>query len=175
LPQNSDTNNIALIGFMAVGKSAVGRRLARRLKKSFVDLDRFIEKIQGKKIAAIFQEKGEPHFRNLEKEALCEVLRENGQVIATGGGVVTDEENLQLLRQRTLLVCLRANIETVLRRAGNGRDRPLMKAADKGKQIEQLMAQRETFYAEADIQVETSGLSIDEVVDKIITHIAKLR
>jgi len=157
---------------MAVGKSAVGRKLARRLKKSFVDLDRFIEKIEGKKIRAIFEEKGEPHFRKLEKEALCEVLRENGQVIATGGGVVTDEENLQLLQDRTLLIWLRANVETVLRRVGSGRERPLMKAADKAKRIQQLMDEREKFYAEAHIQVETSGLTMEEVVDRIIGHIS---
>ena len=156
---------------MAVGKSAVGRKLARRLKKTFVDLDRFIEKIEGKKIRAIFEEKGEQHFRKLEKEALCEVLRENGQVIATGGGVVTDEENLRLLQDRTLIVCLRANVETVLRRAGTGRERPLMKVADKAKRIQQLMDEREKFYAKAHIQVETSGLSMDEVVARIIGHI----
>src|SRR3954462_13570018 len=92
LPQISDNKNIALIGFMAVGKSAVGRKLARRLKKSFVELDRLVEKKEGKKIRTIFEEKGETHFRKLESEALCEVLRENRQVIATGGGVVTDQK-----------------------------------------------------------------------------------
>ncbi|MGH7784081.1 MAG: shikimate kinase, partial [Candidatus Binatia bacterium] len=143
--------NIALIGFMAVGKSAVGRKLARRLKRSFVDLDRFIEKDERKKIRVIFEEKGEPYFRKLEKEALIEVLRENDQVIATGGGVVTDEENLRILQQRSLLVCLRANTETLLRRAGTGKQRPLIKGEDKAKRIEELLHQREPFYADAHV------------------------
>jgi shikimate kinase len=173
LPQISDNKNIALIGFMAVGKSAVGRKLARRLKKSFVDLDRLVEKKEGKKIRTIFEEKGETHFRKLESEALCEVLRENGQVIATGGGVVTDQKNLRLLQQRTVMVWLRADVETVLRRAGSGRQRPLMKGDAKAKGIQELMAQRHTFYAGAQIHVETGGLTIDEVVDKITAHLSR--
>jgi shikimate kinase len=89
--------NIALIGFMAVGKSAVGRNLAKRLQRRFVDLDRLIERAEGKKVAEIFADEGEAYFRRLEKRTLSEVLQNNGQVIATGGGIVMDNENLALL------------------------------------------------------------------------------
>ena len=113
---------------MAVGKSAVGRHLARRLKRRFVDLDRVIEKSAGSKVRQIFSEKGELYFRKLEKEALAQVLGQEGQVIATGGGVIMDEENLNLLRENAFLICLTASADVLLKRAGNGAKRPLLKA-----------------------------------------------
>lgn len=163
------SQNIALIGFMAVGKSAVGRKLARRLKRRFVDLDKTIEKGAGAKIRDIFQAKGERYFRRLEKETLASVLASDGQVISTGGGIVMDEDNLRLLQQRSLLICLRADLNTILRRAGSGKQRPLLMAGDRVERIEELLRQREKYYAHAQIHVDTSNLTVDEVVDKVIT------
>jgi shikimate kinase len=85
------SRNIALIGFMAVGKSAIGRTLAKKLRRRFVDLDRVIEKSEGRKVREIFEHKGEAYFRQLEKQALAEVLEKNNQIIATGGGSVGKE------------------------------------------------------------------------------------
>jgi shikimate kinase len=165
----ADANqNIALIGFMAVGKSAVGRKLARRLKRRFVDLDRVIEKCEGLKVREIFDNKGEPYFRQLEKQALAQVLQENGQVIATGGGVVLDEDNLRLLQERSLIVCLMADVNAIVRRAGSGTQRPLLMTTDKSQRINELLKQRKQYYANAHIQVDTSDLTIDEVVGKIL-------
>jgi shikimate kinase len=165
----ADANqNIALIGFMAVGKSAVGRKLARRLKRRFVDLDRVIEKCEGLKVREIFDNKGEPYFRQLEKQALAQVLQENGQVIATGGGVVLDEDNLRLLQKRSLIVCLMADVNAIVRRAGSGTQRPLLMTTDKSQRIKELLKQRKQYYANAHIQVDTSDLTIDEVVGKIL-------
>ena len=98
---------------MAVGKSAVGRTLARKLGRRFVDLDKIIEKSEGMKVKDIFSRKGESYFRRAEKRALAEVLFEGEQVIATGGGVVIDEENLRLLREKSFLVCLTAAPEVL--------------------------------------------------------------
>ncbi len=167
MPQDSK-KNIALTGFMAVGKTAVGRNLARRLKRRFVDLDKVIEKTAGMKVREIFSRKGELFFRQLEKETLAQVLRQNGQVIATGGGVVMDEDNLRLLLERSLLVCLSASPEVLLRRVGSGRQRPLLAAADKAKRIKDLLKQREKNYASAHAFVDTSDLTVDQVVEKII-------
>ena len=167
MPQNS-IQNIALTGFMAVGKSAVGRTLARRLKRRFVDLDRLIEKSAGLKVRQIFSQKGEPYFRQLEKETLAQVLAQEGQIIATGGGVVMDEENLNLLRQKTHLVCLTAATAVLLERAGNGAKRPLLKGTSRRERIEELLQQREKKYAMAHVSVDTSDLTVDQVVDKII-------
>ena len=109
---------------MAAGKSAVGRNLAKRLRRRFIDLDRMIEKRAGLKVREIFELKGEPYFRELEKQTLADLVQQPGNVIATGGGVVMDEENLQLLKDKTLLVCLTASTETILARVGNGAKRP---------------------------------------------------
>lgn len=153
---------------MAVGKSAVGRSLAKKLGLRFVDLDRLIEKTEGKKVAEIFAQKGEPYFRRLEKQTLAEVLRGDGQVIATGGGVVVDEENLALLRERALMVRLSASVDVLLSRSGGKTQRPLLSGADRRGKIEQLLAERESRYAQAQATIDTSDLTIGQVVEKIV-------
>jgi shikimate kinase len=153
---------------MAVGKSAVGRKLARRLKRRFVDLDRAIEKCEGLKVREIFETKGEPYFRQLEKQALAQVLREDGQVIATGGGVVLHEDNMRLLQERSLIVSLMADVNAIVRRAGSGNQRPLLMRTDKMQRIEELLKERKKYYASAHMEIDTSDLTIDEVVGKIL-------
>jgi shikimate kinase len=153
---------------MAVGKSAVGRKLARRLGRRFIDLDKSIEKREGSKVREIFENKGEPYFRQLEKQALANVLREDGQVIATGGGVVLDEDNLRLLQERSLIVCLMADVNAIVSRAGGGNRRPLLMTTDKAQRINELLKQRKEYYASANIEIDTSDLTVDEVVGKIL-------
>ena len=153
---------------MAVGKSAIGRNLAKRLRRRFVDLDTLIEKTEGMKVREIFAQKGEDHFRQLEKRVLDDVLRGEGQVIATGGGVVMDDENLNLLREKALLVGLTAPIDILLTRAGNGVKRPLLKGANRRERIETLLREREPRYAQAHVIIDTSDLVINQVVGKIV-------
>ena len=153
---------------MAVGKSAVGRKLARRLKRRFIDLDKVIEKSEGSKVREIFESKGELYFRQLEKQALAQVLRGDGQVIATGGGVVLQKDNLRLLQERSLIVCLMADVNAIVRRAGTGNQRPLLRATDKAQRINELLNQRKEYYASAHIEIDTSDLTVDEVVGKIL-------
>lgn len=156
---------------MAVGKSAVGRNLAKRLQLHFVDLDRLIEKVEGKKVREIFAEKGEPFFRQLEKRTLAEALQNAGQVLATGGGAIMDDENLALLREKTILVGLTASIETLLVRAGGGAKRPLLKGTDRRERVEELLKQRESQYAQAHFTVDTSDLTLEQVVDQIVERL----
>lgn len=152
---------------MAVGKSAVGRNLAKKLRRRFVDLDRLIEKAEGKKVRAIFAEKGEAYFRQLEKQTLAQVLQKDGQVIATGGGAIMDEENLALLKAKAWLIGLTASVDTILARAGNGSKRPLLKG-NRRQRIEELMAQRADRYAQAHVAIDTSDCTTAQVVDKIV-------
>jgi shikimate kinase len=156
---------------MAVGKSAVGRNLAKRLHKHFVDLDRMIEKRAGLKVREIFDAKGETYFRELEKQTLAEILKLPGHVIATGGGVVMDEENLRLLREKTLLVCLMASTDAILARVGNGTKRPLLKGPNRRERVEELLKQRADKYAQAHIIVDTSQLTLQQVVDQIVSAV----
>jgi len=150
--------NIALTGFMAVGKSAVGRALARKLRRRFVDLDRLIEKAEGMRVRDIFSQKGESYFRQLEKKALAAVLQQEGQVIATGGGVVMDEQNLKMLREKSLLVCLTASPDVLV----------LLKGLDRKGRVEELLKQREKNYAQAHAIIDTSQLTVEQIVEKII-------
>ena len=167
MPQPS-RKNIALTGFMAVGKSAVGRALARKLKLRFVDLDKIVERAEGMKVREIFSRKGEAYFRQREKELLAGVLSQEGQVIATGGGVVMDEENLRLLKQRSLLVCLTASLNVIVKRAGNGTKRPLLEGNDRSERLGDLLKQRAGNYSQAHAFVDTSDLTIEQVADKIV-------
>ena len=160
--------NIALTGFMAVGKTNVGRKLARRLGWRFVDVDRAVEKSAGLKVQEIFNRHGEPRFRALEKAALKEILGGERQVIATGGGAVLDPENLALLKEKALLICLTATPETILGRAGGGK-RPLLDAAaDRGARVRELLSERAPMYAQAHAAIDTENRSIDEVVAEVL-------
>jgi shikimate kinase len=170
----SPGQNIALVGFMATGKSAVGRNLARKLRRRFVDLDALIEKAEGRKVREIFAQEGESYFRQVEKKTLQDVLSESGQVIATGGGIVLDDDNLNLLRQRSLLIGLTASIDVLAGRVGKNSKRPLLKGADVRARIEELLHQRQSRYAQAHVVVDTSGLTIDQVVKKIV-HLMELQ
>jgi len=156
---------------MAVGKSAVGRNLAKRLHRRFVDLDRSIEKAAGLKVREIFTSKGEAYFRRLEKQTLAEILQRDGQVIATGGGVILDGENLALLRDKTILIGLTASIDTLLARAGNGGKRPLLKGTHRRERILDLTQQRKDRYDQAHFTVDTSALTLEQAVDQIVAKL----
>ena len=153
---------------MAVGKSAIGRTLARKLRRRFVDLDRVIEKAEGSKVREIFERKGEAYFRQLEKEALTKVLEANNQVIATGGGVILDEQNIQILREKALVIGLAAELDVLLARAGDGSKRPLLQGSERREKIAELLRQRASRYAQGHVTIDTSNLTVDQVVKKII-------
>jgi len=156
---------------MAVGKSAVGRNLAKRLRRRFVDLDRMIEKRAGLKVRDIFEQKGEPYFRELEKQTLADLLQQPGHVIATGGGAVMDEDNLHLLKDKTLLVCLSASTDAILARVGNSTKRPLLKGPNRRERIEELLSLRADRYAQAHVTIDTSDLTLEQVVDRIVAAV----
>ena len=162
-----DHANIALTGFMAAGKTVVSRRLARSLGWSFVDLDAVIEAGEGLAVREIFASRGERYFREREKAALGQVLDGSEQVIALGGGAVVDPDNLRLLKERSLLIWLKVSPQTVLGRTGETDDRPLLQGPDRLKRIEELSAERESIYAEADFTLDTDELTVDQVVQRI--------
>ena len=153
---------------MAVGKSAIGRTLAKKLRRRFVDLDRVIERAEGSKVREIFEHKGEAYFRQLEKQALAEVLEKNNQIIATGGGVILDDQNLQILREKALLIGLSAEMDVLLARAGDATKRPLLQGSNRREKIEILLRQRAARYAQAHVTIDTSNLTVDQVVKKIM-------
>jgi shikimate kinase len=158
---------IVLMGFMGTGKSEVGRRLAQRLGRAFVDTDRLVEARAGKRIATIFAEDGEPAFRTLERAAVAEAAGRGGPVVAVGGGAVLDPENVRCLRAAGVLVYLTARPEIIMGRVGDGSKRPLLQG-DPRAAVARLLAERGPVYAAAaDITVDTSGRTAGEVVGEI--------
>lgn len=146
----------------------VGKRLAEILKARFVDLDDIIEKKEGRKIKDIFISDGEPYFRQKEKEAVIEVSKKNNMVIATGGGVVVNPENLKLLKESGVLVCLAASPKMIFERIKNQDDRPLLNVNNPEEKIKTLLKKRVEFYAQADYTIDTSSKSVEEVAREII-------
>jgi shikimate kinase len=158
---------LVLMGFMGTGKSEVGRRLAQRLGRAFVDTDRLVEERAGKRIATIFAEDGEPAFRTLERAAVAEAAGRGGSVVAVGGGTVLDPENVRCLRAAGVLVYLTARSEIIMGRVGDGSNRPLLRD-DPRAEVARLLAERGPVYAAAaDITVDTSERTADDVVREI--------
>ena len=163
--------NIVLVGFMGTGKSTVGRVIAQKLGFHFIDTDDVIEQTSKAKIFDIFAEHGEVYFRDLESQAVESVALMKNQVVATGGGVVLRSSNIDLLRTGGPIFCLNATPKAIWDRVRSSRSRPLLRGPDPLKKIETLLDKRAPYYALADHQIETTGVSIDRVANEIISYI----
>jgi len=165
----SDRNisNIILVGFMGTGKTSVGICLAETLGMSFVDTDNLIEKDSGMIISDIFSKMGEDYFRDLESSIIERVSKLERQVIATGGGAVKREKNLQNLKSSGIIFCLHASPEVILQRTSGYDHRPLLQVDDPISKINEILKEREQFYAKADYRIDTSDLTVEQVVEKI--------
>ncbi len=160
---------VALLGLRGAGKTTVGKRLARRLRVPFVELDRRIEQAADLSLAELFSLHGEEYDRRLERETLNEVLAERRpMVLATGGGVVTSPETYALLRRSTITVWLRARPEDHWNRVvRQGDRRPMADHPQAMADLRTLLASRESLYAMAAHTVETTGMGVDDVVGVI--------
>ncbi len=151
--------NLYLAGFMATGKTATARAVARALGAPWVDLDERIEAAEGMSVAEIFAARGQRAFRNAEHRALGEVVRTGGQVVALGGGVVCYERNRTLLRGTGPVVVLTAPPEVLLRRIGSSPARPLLAGADAPERLRRLLARRAPHYRRYRLRVDTAELT----------------
>jgi shikimate kinase len=160
--------NIYILGFMGSGKTSVGKRLAEKLDKRFVDLDEAIEQKEGMSISDIFIKKGEDYFRKIEKEVIGEIAKEKDIVVSTGGGVVLDSNNFEVMKKSGITVSLLASPEVVYERVKDSNLRPLLEVEDPMGEIKKLLFERAHFYIKSDIIVDTSDLSIEEAADDIL-------
>lgn len=158
---------------MGTGKTAVARRLSRTLKMRYASTDDIIERRIGRDISDIFAQEGEPCFRKIEREAVKEVSAMENAVVATGGGVVIDPENMNDLKASGVVICLNATPEDILARTKAYTHRPLLNVPDPLGKIKELLSSRQNFYNRADHQVDTSGKSPDKVAQEIIALIKK--
>ncbi len=165
-------SHVVLIGFMASGKTAVGRRLARRLGYDFIDTDQIIEEKIGMPIAEFFSRHGEIEFRRVEHEVVTTLAPARASVIATGGGTFVQAANREPLRRLGPVVCLVTSLETVLERVGRNDKRPLAAGEDAAARLGKLLEERLPHYRGADVMVETDGLTVDQAVVRVATVLA---
>ncbi len=166
-------NNIILVGFMGTGKSVVGKKLAAKLDKDFIELDDTIESKEKMSIKDIFEKKLEPYFRQVEKEAVKEAAKRENVVISAGGGAVIDDENFKNLKNSGIIICLKASPDTILKRTKNIKTRPLLNVPDPKKQIEELLKKREPYYNKADFSIDTDNLTVQQVTEQVMKFSAK--
>jgi shikimate kinase len=169
---NSSTNNIFLIGLMGAGKSTVGKVLAKKLGRRFLDADHVIEDRCGVKIPVIFEMEGEEGFRKREAQAIRDITSEQDIILATGGGAVLLPENRDALKNRGTVIYLHANPIELWYRTKGGEGRPLLQNGDAKKILENLYTVRDPLYREiADHVIETGKPSVNQLVNTLIMQL----
>ena len=164
---------IVLVGLMGVGKSTVGRRLARRLGLSFVDTDEEIEGAAGYPAAEVFERYGEQDFRDGERRLVARLIQGNVRVIATGGGAFVDPRTRELLNERSITVWLDAPVEVLAERTSRRDTRVQLRNSDPKAVLERLDAERRPSYEEAHIHVKSGNGAHKDVVEAIIEALEK--
>lgn len=156
---------------MGCGKSTVGSLLARKLGMSFIDMDKYIERKEKKSVSAIFADSGEDYFRELERQAAKELSEKKGVVIAAGGGTLTFQENVDVLRKTGMIVLLDMPVESITVRLRHDTSRPLLNRLDKDKAMRELYDRRLPLYrcaAEITVDADNSPMQVcREIMDEI--------
>ena len=160
--------NLYLVGFMGTGKTTVGRAVAHKLGFQLLDSDHEIEKAQGKIIADIFAQQGEPAFRAMEHDFVLNGHPSHRCVVACGGGLVVQPGMRELLMQKGVLICLHASLETILKRTQASRARPLLNVEDPMDRIRKLYTAREPIYRRSGTLILTDGRPLNDIAAHVI-------
>jgi shikimate kinase len=168
---------LVLVGMMGAGKTTVGRRLANRLGRQFIDSDEEIERAAQMSIPEIFEQRGEPEFRAGETRVIARLLKQDNLVLATGGGAFVNLETRALVKASAVSVWLKADLDTLFERVSRRSNRPLLKTADPKGTLEKLIADRYPLYGEADVTVLSRDVPQDnvaaDVVSAVLDHLRK--
>jgi len=165
--------NVYLTGFMGTGKTTVGRILAKKLNREFIETDEVIELREGSKIADIFAKKGEGHFRELERGFLRELSLREDLIVSCGGGLICGEENLILLKESGIVFSLTASAQIIYQRTKRCTHRPLINVDDPLMKITGLLAERLPYYRQAHYSINTEEAGPEEVADEIIVILGR--
>lgn len=165
---------IVLVGMMGAGKTTVGRRLAKALGLAFHDADAEIEQAAGMSVSELFEKHGEASFRQGETKVIARLLAGAPIVLATGGGALTSASTRALVKEKALSIWLRADVDTLVRRATRRPTRPLLKKGDPKETIARLLAERTPYYAEATMIVDSQpgahGRTVAAILDALESH-----
>ena len=159
---------LVLVGMMGAGKTTVGRRLAARLNRQFLDSDEEIEKAAQMSVPEIFEQRGEPEFRAGETRVIARVLKTRGVVLATGGGAFVNQETRALVKAEAISVWLKAEIGILFDRVSRRSNRPLLKTANPRATLEKLIEERYPIYAEADVTVTSRDVPQEAVASDVV-------
>jgi shikimate kinase len=170
-PSPPPRSNLYLVGLMGTGKTTLGKMLAKNLGMNFLDSDQEIEKAVKKNVSQIFHQKGEAHFRSLEKDFISHGHPQENCLVACGGGLCIPQGMMESLKERGKVVCLWASVTTLVERTSSDKTRPLLQNTNPLSALQELLNQREERYKEADILIETDNLSPVQVVELIISKL----
>ena len=159
---------LVLVGMMGAGKTTVGRRLASRLGRQFIDSDEEIERAAQMSIPEIFEQRGESEFRAGEMRVIARLLKEKDIVLATGGGAFVNPETRALVKAEAVSVWLKADVDVLFERVSRRANRPLLQTADPRGTLEKLVADRYPIYAEADVTVMSRDVPQDNVAGDVV-------
>lgn len=162
--------HVILVGLPGSGKSTVGKAVAAQLRRAFLDFDTEIERREGADISTIFAEKGEPYFREKERELTTLLSQAGGMVLSPGGGWMANGDALSVIRGRARVIYLKVKPETALKRMGASRtSRPILVRPDPLGELRRLLSERGTAYERADHVIDTERMSTQQVIDKVVT------
>ena len=167
--------NLTLTGMMGVGKTTIGKRLARKLKYAFVDIDKIIENQEGESISSIFKNKGEDYFRKLEKKQTLKELKKDKSVISLGGGAFLNSSIRQCSKKHSISFWLDVPIETLLKRLKKSKNRPVLGKEKTDGSIKKIYYIRKKFYNKADYRIKCKTSNLKQVIEKILYFYEKSR
>ena len=167
--------NLTLTGMMGVGKTTIGKKLARKLKYAFVDIDKIIENQEGESISSIFKNKGEDYFRKLEKQQTLKELKKDKSVISLGGGAFLNSSIRQCSKKHSISFWLDVPIETLLKRLKKSKNRPVLGKEKTDGSIKKIYYIRKKFYNKADYRIKCKTLNLKQVIEKILYFYEKSR